>query len=229
MRDMELLVFGESGARVLIFPTRTGRFFDYENWGLVEAVRNKIENGWIQLICVDSIDAESLYNRSSPPAGRILRHLQYETYILREVLRFTLELNPNPHLVAHGCSMGAYHAVNFAFRHPHVVSKVVAFSGRYDLTVGADNFADLFDGYHDETIYFNNPLQFVPNICDEALLASLRRLDIHLAVGELDPFLGSNCQFSAALQQLGVAHRMYVWQGCAHHPKSWRQMADLYL
>jgi esterase/lipase superfamily enzyme len=33
-RDMELLVFGHTGARVLVFPTREGRFYDYENWDL---------------------------------------------------------------------------------------------------------------------------------------------------------------------------------------------------
>ena len=92
-----------------------------------------------------------------------------------------------------------------------------------------DYYEDLFDGYHDETIYFNNPLQFVPNIDDEALLALLRRMEIHLAVGEFDPCLTSNCQLSDALQRLVVAHRMYVWQGRAHKPQSWRQMADLYL
>jgi esterase/lipase superfamily enzyme len=69
----------------------------------------------------------------------------------------------------------------------------------------------------------------VPNIDDEALLGLLRRMEIHLAVGEFDPCLASNCQLSDALQRLVVAHRMYVWQGRAHKPQSWRQMADLYL
>src|SRR5262245_55309226 len=44
-RDMELLVFGHAGARVLVFPTRQGRFFDYENWGLVGALHHQISNG----------------------------------------------------------------------------------------------------------------------------------------------------------------------------------------
>lgn len=228
-REMELLVFGETGARVLVFPTRTGRFYDYENWGIVEAVRDKIDNGWLQLICVDSIDHESLYNRSLPPAQRMARHLQYETYILREVLPFTFQANRNPFLIAHGCSMGAFHATNFGFRHPDIVNKVVALSGRYDLTVRTGDFDDLFDGYHDELIYFNNPLQFVPNLCDETLLTLLRRMEIHLVVGESDPFLSSNCQFSTALHRLGVVHRLHVWQGRAHKPKAWQQMAAHYL
>ncbi len=35
-RDMELLVFGHAGAKVLVFPTRCGRFYEYEEMGLVE-------------------------------------------------------------------------------------------------------------------------------------------------------------------------------------------------
>jgi esterase/lipase superfamily enzyme len=58
---MELLVFGHGGARVIVFPTREGRFFDYENFGLVASLSHRIEAGRIQLFCVDSVDSESLY------------------------------------------------------------------------------------------------------------------------------------------------------------------------
>ncbi|MEY3787833.1 MAG: hypothetical protein RLZ75_2040, partial [Pseudomonadota bacterium] len=34
-RDMELLVFGHAGAKVLVFPSRFGRFYEYEKLGLV--------------------------------------------------------------------------------------------------------------------------------------------------------------------------------------------------
>jgi esterase/lipase superfamily enzyme len=39
--------------------------------------------------------------------------------------------------------------VNIALRHPHQFDRVVAFSGRYDLTRPIDGFRDLFDGYYD--------------------------------------------------------------------------------
>jgi hypothetical protein len=32
-RDMELLVFGHAGARMLVFPTSMGRFFEWEDRG----------------------------------------------------------------------------------------------------------------------------------------------------------------------------------------------------
>lgn len=228
-RDMELLVFGHAGARVIVFPTRGGRFFDYEDWGMVDALREKVECGWLQLFCVDSVDAESLYCHGCHPHDRIQRHLQYESYIIHEVLSFSRKLNSNMCLIAHGCSMGAYHAVNFAFRHPELVGKLVALSGRYDLTKPVEDFRDLFDGYYDETIYFNTPCHFVPNIHDEQQIQFMRRMKVIFVVGVDDPFLDSNCVLSQGLQQIGVEHDFVVWEGRAHKARHWRRMAELHL
>lgn len=93
-REMELLVFGHAGARVLVFPTRGGRFYDYENWGLVAALRRPLEQGLLQLYCVDSIDYESLYAFHQPPSKRIARHAQYERYILDEVVPLSEKVTP---------------------------------------------------------------------------------------------------------------------------------------
>ncbi len=83
---MELLVFGQAGAKVLVFPTREGRFYDYEDWGLVDALHHSINGGYIRLFCLDGIDSESLYCRWASPYSRIDRHRQYERYILQEVI-----------------------------------------------------------------------------------------------------------------------------------------------
>ena len=77
-RDMELLIFGHTGDPVLFFPTRTAHFFDYEDWGVIEALRRKIEAGSIQVWCLDSVDKDSFYAKELHPAERILRHLQFE-------------------------------------------------------------------------------------------------------------------------------------------------------
>ena len=86
-RDMELLVFGHAGAKVLVFPTRCGRFYEYEQMGLVDALRHKLDQGQIQLYCVDGIDEESFYCFWSQPWDRVHRHLRYEEYLLNEVLQ----------------------------------------------------------------------------------------------------------------------------------------------
>ena len=62
-RDMELLVFGHAGLPVLVFPSSQGRFYEFEDRGLVGAVAHKLDAGQIQLFCLDSVDAESWYNR----------------------------------------------------------------------------------------------------------------------------------------------------------------------
>lgn len=227
--DMELLVFGHAGARVLVFPTREGRFFDYENWRLVGALHRQLSNGDLQLFCVDSVDSEGLYSRHWPPSDRIARHKQYEEYILREVVPFTQHSNPSSFLIGHGCSVGAYHAVNIALRHPELFGKVVALSGRYDLTKPAGDFPDLFDGYYDEDIYFHTPNHFLPNLTDPACLDRLRRLEIVLAVGEADPFYSSNQALSRDLRNKGISHQLEVWDGEAHRARYWRQMVPLYI
>ena len=221
---MELLVFGHVGARVLVFPTREGRFYDYENWGLVEALREKIERGWLQLFCVDSLDVESFYAYGKHPACRIARHQQYEAYLLDEVLPLMRAHDPDAFLMAHGCSIGAYHAVNIALRHPDLFGKVVALSGRYDLTQPVGPFTDLFNGYYDQNIYLHTPVHYLPQLRDAHQLAAIRKMEIILMVGEDDPFRASTTALSNQLWDKGAWNALELWKGGAHRPRYWREM-----
>ncbi|GAB3538977.1 esterase family protein [Spirosoma fluminis] len=228
-RDMELLIFGHAGARVLVFPTRKGRFYDYEDFGLVGALSQQLEDGWLQLYCVDSVDQESVYNKYAPPQDRIRRHGQYEQYILHEVLPLSRLKNPQPFMIAHGCSLGAYHAVNIAFRHPQWFGKVVALSGRYDLSEPVAEFRGLFDDYYDDEIYYNSPNHFLPNLNDEDVLVQLRRMQIIMTIGTEDPFLNSNLALSEALSAKQIPHELHIWNGRAHRADDWQKMVPLYL
>ena len=228
-RDMELLVFGHAGAKVLVFPTREGRFYDYENWGQVSALAEPIEQGHLQLFCVDSIDHESLYCRWIHTRQRIERHVRFEQYISDEVVPLMRERDRNAFLIAHGCSVGAYHALNIALRHPGVFGKVVGLSGRYDLTREIGNFRDLFDGYYDEDIYFHTPNHFLPQLNDCCALAKLRKTEITLGVGETDPFRDSNEELSRALWSKGIWNQLSIWEGEGHRPHFWRRLIRGYL
>ena len=228
-RDMELLVFGHAGAKVLIFPTRGGRFYEYEHLRMTEALRHKVEAGQLQLYCIDSVDAESFYCWWAHPSGRIQRHMKYEAYILNEVLPLMSQLNGHPCTISHGCSLGAYHAANIAFRHPHLFQKLAAFSGRYDLTEPTEWFGNLFDGYYDENIYYHTPCHFLPNLNEEDKLDALRRMDIVLVIGKEDPFRGNNEYLSHILNTKGIGHNLHLWDGRAHRGYYWRRMAPLYV
>lgn len=227
---MELLVFGHAGAKVLVFPTRDGRFYEYENLRLVASLADKIEAGQLQLWCVDSLACETFYGGPwRPPIDRIRRHNQFEAYLLEEVLPLMRQRNPHPCTIAHGCSLGAYQAADLAFRHPHLFQKLVAFSGRYDLTLQVECFDDLLGGHYDEDVYFHTPSHFLPNLECGWRLEHLRRMDIVLTIGEADPFLENNRQLSGILDGKGIGHRLHVWQGRAHCGGGWRRMAPLYV
>lgn len=228
-KNMELLVFGHAGPPVLFFPTRTARFYDYENWKVIDGIADKINKGWLQIYCVDSVDVESFYCSCSHPSQRIIRHAQYEQYIINEVMPLIRFKNQNGYIITSGCSLGAYHAVNIAFRHPQLFSKVVGMSGRYDLTLKANSFPDLFDGYRDENIYYNMPSQFIPNLTDETIIGRLKKLNIVLVVGKEDPFLSNNEFLHNTLLKKGIANTLHIWEGEAHRPRFWQQMVQYFL
>ena len=52
-------------------------------------------NGQLQIYCVDSVDTESWYNKQAHPYWRVQRHLQYERYILNDVLPLMWNKNWN--------------------------------------------------------------------------------------------------------------------------------------
>jgi esterase/lipase superfamily enzyme len=218
---MELLVFGQTGARVLAFPTSMGRFYDWEDRGLVGTLRYPIDAGLVQLFCVDSVDAESWYARR-PAAERALRQSQYDQYVFAEVLPFTLRLNTNPFLIVTGASFGGYHALNFSLRHPEKVGRVLSMSGLADVR-------RFTDGYCDDNVYFNNPCDFLANEHDPVRLEALRQMDIILAVGHDDPLCESNRRLSQLLWDKYVWHALRVWDGFAHDWPVWERMLHLYL
>ncbi len=221
-RKMELLVFGHAGARMIVFPTSQGRFFDYEDRGMIWALQDHIEQGNLQVYTVDSVDAESFYCSWAHPSGRIQRHVQYDQYITEEVVPFTQTHNPNPFLITHGCSFGAYHAINYALRHPDLVGRTIGLSGKYDIR-------NMLDDYYDEHVYFNNPVDYVPNEHDAARLQMLQRLDIIIAIGDQDPHYQNNRDLSNALWSQGIWHALRVWEGWAHDWPYWQQMIRWYV
>jgi esterase/lipase superfamily enzyme len=221
-REMELLVFGHAGSRVLAFPTSLGRFYQWEDFGLLDPLRERLERGALQLFCVDSVDGESWYADWRPPAERAARQAEYDRYLVEEVVPFTAARNSHSMLISAGASFGAYHAVNFAFRHPELVGRVLGMSGLYDIS----RFAG---GDSDANVYFNNPTDYIANEHDEGRLAALRRMDIILAIGRDDPSCGNNKYLSGLLWGKNIWHALRLWDGWAHDWPFWKQMINLYI
>lgn len=220
-RQMEFLVFGHSGPICLVFPTSQGRFYDYENFGMVGVLSDWIESGQLQLICLDSVDAESWFNYHADTALRLWRHDQYEHYIITEVLPFARAQNPATFVIATGCSFGATHAVIFAFRHPDLVNRIVGLSGLYDIK--------RFFGTYTDAVYYHNPVDFLPNLTDTKLLGQMRQMEIVLAIGQDDTAAWSNDCLSQILREKEIEHALRIWNGWAHEWSYWQQMIRLYI
>lgn len=221
---MELLLFGHGGLPVVVFPTSMGRFFEYEDRGMVSALGDGIEDGRVRLLCVDSLDGESWYNRDVHPEVRVARHLQYERYVVDEVLPLARETSgaPEVRVGATGCSLGAFHATLLAVRQPWIVSTLVALSGKYE------NSAFL-DGHSSTDAYLTNPLASLPGLADPAYLGPLRAMRIALVTGATDPHVHEARELSRLLWERDVPHVLDVWDGWVHDWPYWQQMIVNYL
>ena len=221
-RDMEMLVFGEAGTPVIVYPTSLGRFYQWEDFGMIEHMRGRIEEGWLQLWCVDSIDAESFYAKTKPWTERATRALAYERYVVDEVLPMIRAENSVDFLVAAGASFGAFHALSLATRRPGIVRKAVGLSGAYDTTAW-------LDGKRDGDAYFVNPLAFLPNLNDARYLEPLRATEIVIATGREDRNVEDSRRLARILQEKGVPASLHLWDGWAHDWPYWKEMVDIYL
>ncbi len=220
---MELLVFGHAGVPAIVFPSSCGRFFEFEDRGLVGSIGYKIDNGEIQLYCVDSVDAESWYNRNVPPRWRIARHVQYESYVMEEVLPLVRLKNHAPHLISVGASFGGYHAANIALRHPGAFTGFLSMSGAFDIT-------RFLHGYYDQDVYFNTPPHYLPNMSDPWFYDRYRRSTYILATGWDDHCLGENQRLATIMGAKSIPHNLYIWDSYnAHDWPTWQRMMQHYL
>ena len=224
-REMEMLAFGHDGVPVIVFPTSQGRFYEFEDRGMVGAIADKIEGGRVQLFCVDSVDGESWYNRGVPPRWRIARQVQYENYVLREVVPFIRGRNGRPQLATLGCSFGGYHAVNMALRHPGVFTGCLSMSGAYDMKK-----LGFLQGYYDDDVYFNLPMDYLPNLSDAWVLGQMRRNTYVLATGVHDQCWNDNERLAAVMRSRGIPVRLDVWgDNTGHDWPWWQRMVQVYL
>lgn len=213
-REMDLLVFGHTGTPVLAFPSSMGRFYEWEDFGMVSALADKLAHGHNMLVCLDSVDSESLYNRNVHPYVRLMRHRQYEQYVFNEAIPFARQRSGGSALMAAGCSFGAYHAANFVLKQPWQFAKLMAFSGAFDIR-------SFTDGFYDENVYFNNPVDYLQGLSDPGVLEALRRTRLIFTAGEYDPCRDANHRISDLLNSKGIPHTFDLLRGAFGHDWPW--------
>lgn len=219
--EMELKVYGYYGKPVVVFPAQAGRFYDFENFGMVDAIAAHIESGQVKLFCVDSIDAQSWVNWHAHPADRARRHQDYDRYITQEVAPFIRDHcgGDEQKFISTGASMGGYHAANFFFRHPDIFDTTIAISGVYRL--------NMFLGeYMDENVYFNSPIHYLPNLDDPWYLERYQRSKIIICCGQgawEDEMLADTLALKHILEAKDIPHWVDIWGHDVNHDWPWWQ------
>lgn len=213
-----MLTFGTRGIPVILFPSSMGSYFEQKDRGMIDAAHWFIGQGLVKIYCPDSIDTLSWYNSQAAPPLRAYNHTCYDRLILQEVAERAIMETGHGRIVTAGCSFGGYHAANFAFRHAELVSYMFSMSGIF-------NISSRLDGYYDDNVYYNNPMDFMPANEDP----NLWRMGIVLGVAEQDICRAQNEQLSVILNQKGIAHWLDIRKGATHDWPSWREMFPLYL
>jgi esterase/lipase superfamily enzyme len=228
----QVVAHGHYGRPVLVFPSEGGSAWDFDNNGLLEAVRWMVDTGRVKIYCVDSGDAQTWSDGSVPLEERARRHDAYERWVLDQVLPWVDDdcAGHASDVITLGCSLGAFHAANIALRHAHLFPRALCMSGSYD--------PGEWHAWGDRgaAAYFHNPVDYVANLHGEHLDWLRSRVHLTLVVGqgswEIDPTraLPSTRRFADVLASKGIPHELDVWgYEYPHDWPSWRAQLAYHL
>lgn len=180
-REMYFNVYGHAGKPVIVFPSSGGNQNEYNSFGMIEACRSFIERGILRFYTPNSIDQESWLAEHKAPHDMALAHEAYDRYIIHELVPLIRHENQwSGAMMATGCSMGGFHTINFALRHPDLFDVAIALSGVYDARFFTKEF------FGDEAVYFNSPIDSLWGQGDMWFLDRFRQNHYIIAVAQGD-------------------------------------------
>jgi esterase/lipase superfamily enzyme len=213
--------YGHYGRPVLAFPSEGGKAYNWQDNGMVDALGGLLDAGRIKLYCVDSFDAMSWSNQSVPLEERAREHQRYESWILDDVVPF-IQYDTGGEIITTGCSLGAFHAANFALKRADLFPLAICMSGNYDPST--------WNGWGErgDTAYFNNPLDYVGQFGGDHLDWIRSRLSLLLICGQgqwedTTGSLESTKRLAGVLAERGIRHELDLWgHDVPHDWPSWR-------
>lgn len=176
-REMYLNRYGHAGMPIVVFPSSGGGYSEYADFGMIDASRWFIDQGVVQFFTISSIDNESWLDSKKSMHDRAKAHEAYDNYVISEAIPFIKHKTGwfDPMGVT-GCSMGAYHTMNFFLRHPDVFGTVIALSGIYN--------AHFFSDYGmDPLVFKNSPSEAIWQQNDGWFIDCYRKAAIILSTG----------------------------------------------
>lgn len=216
--------YGHWGRPVVVFPSEAGRAWDYENNGMVDALRPLLDEGRIKLYCVDSFDEISWSDRWISGEERARRHGAYASWVTDQVVPFIGRDTPGAgDAVVTGCSLGAYHALQLGLTRADLFPVVIGLSGNYDPSTWRAW------GERGEAAYYTNPSDYVPGLHGDHLDWLRSRLKVVLVVGqgawETHPTgsLPQTRRMAGLLQERGLDAELDLWGHDSSHDWEWWQ------
>jgi esterase/lipase superfamily enzyme len=216
-------VYGHYGRPFVVFPSEGGYATEFADRGMVAAVEDLVEAGRVKLYCVGSFDGGTWSAVHLPTEERARRHSAYETWIYEAVVpHIRADSGDDAELAALGCSLGAFHALNFGLKRADLFPLAMCFSGNYDPTSWRGW------GEQGEALYFNNPTAYVPNLHGDHLAWLRSRLSVLLVCGQgqwedTTGSLESTRRMDALLTGKGLRHETDLWgHDVPHDWPSWR-------
>jgi esterase/lipase superfamily enzyme len=206
-----------------VFPSEAARAEDFANNGMVAAVAAAVDAGRAKLYSVESYDAVSWSAQDVPLEERARRHGGYESWIVDQVVPYIqADCGGATDVIATGCSMGAYHALNFAFKRADLFPVALCFSGSYD--------PSQWHGWGErgDATYFNNPVDYIGNMHGDHLEWLRSRLSVLLVCGQgqwedTTGALESTRAMAELLAAKGIRHELDLWgHDTPHDWPSWR-------
>jgi esterase/lipase superfamily enzyme len=219
-----VVAYGHYGRPVLVFPSEQGQAYVFENNGMVGAVADLVEAGRVKFYCVDSADRHTWSDDSVPTEERARRHGGYESWVLEHVVPWMSDDSGGAReFVTLGCSLGGFHAANFALKRADLFPLAIGLSANYDPSTW-HSWGEL-----GMQAYFNNPMSYVANLEGDHLEWLRSRVSILLVVGqgawEVHPTqsLPSARAFAEVLAAKGIPHELDLWgYDVPHDWGSWR-------
>ncbi len=223
LRDMTYKVFGtpsENSRLCFAFAPQNGRYWDFENFGMVNTISKYIEKGELFLVLPDSVDSES-WSSGAPGGERIKIQEKWYHYIVDELYPEVKKASGwKGKAIATGCSMGGVHSGIFFFRRPDLFDTMLSLSGTFNASM-------FFGQYMDSLVYDNSPAHFLANMDkDHPYIELYRKSNIITCCGQgawEEELLAGTRELDSILTRMDIPHFSDYWGYDVNHDWPWWQ------
>jgi esterase/lipase superfamily enzyme len=215
-KDFDVVVYGDAGRPVVVFPEGDASCTSWENNGMIERLLGLVEKGRVQLFATDSADDEGWYFRTADQGYRVGSVGSYFSYVEGELHDYVSAFSSSEELpLLVGVGMGAMNATVEMLRRPDLYGGLLAVSGTYDVRA-------FVDGELDEGWLAFSPVDIVASLGDDAIL-DLTGKPLAFVCGTHGSETGADTQraLEGALRACRIPATFEYWGADVSHDWRW--------